>query len=46
MPASLALALLELIEGEPVPSAQEADDFRQFERGCLMDLNRIIEAAQ
>ena len=45
MPASLALALLELIEGEPVPSVRETDEFRQFERDCLMDLDRIIEAA-
>jgi hypothetical protein len=46
MPASMALALLELIEGEPVPSGQESDDPRQFERDCLMDLHRIIEATR
>lgn len=42
MPASMALALLELIEGEPAP----ADELHQFERDCLMDLDRIIEAAR
>jgi hypothetical protein len=46
MPASMALALLELIEGEPVPSVQEGGGFRQFEHDCLMDLDRIIEAAR
>lgn len=46
MPASMALALLELIEGEPVLSVQDSDEFRQFERDCLMDLDRIIEAAR
>ena len=46
MPASMALALLELIESGPVPSVQEADELRQFERECLMDLDRIIEAAR
>jgi len=46
MPASMALALLELIEGEPVLSLQEGDELRQFERECLMDLHRIIEAAR
>jgi len=45
MPASMALALLELIEVQPVPNVKEVDKFRQFERDCLMDLNRIIEAA-
>jgi hypothetical protein len=46
MPASMALALLELIEGEPAPSGPEADECRQFERDCLIDLDRIIEAAR
>ena len=46
MPASMALALLELIEDESVLSAQEGDKVRQFERDCLMDLDRIIEAAR
>jgi hypothetical protein len=46
MPASMALALLELIEGEPVLGVQDSDEFRQFERDCLMDLDRIIEAAR
>jgi hypothetical protein len=46
MPASMALALLELIEGEPVLSVQEGDELRQFERDCLIDLHRIIEAAR
>ncbi len=46
MPASMALALLELIEAEPTTSAQDTDEFRQFERDCLMDLDRIIEAAR
>ena len=44
MPASMALALLELIEN--VASVQEADELRQFGRDCLMDLDRIIEAAR
>ncbi len=46
MPASLAAALLELIEGEPVPRFQEALERLQFERECLLDLDRIIEAAR
>jgi hypothetical protein len=46
MPASMAMALLELIEGEPVPGAQETDELHQFEHDCLMDLDRIIEAAR
>jgi len=46
MPASMALALLELIEGEPVLNAQEGDQLLQFERDCLMDLHRIIEATR
>ena len=46
MPASMALALLELIEGEPVLRVPDSDEFRQFERDCLMDLDRIIEAAR
>ncbi len=46
MPASMALALFELIEGEAVPGAREGDEFCQFERDCLMDLDRIIEAAR
>ena len=46
MPARLAAALLELIEGEPVPSFQEAFELLQFERECLPDLDRIIEAAR
>lgn len=46
MPASMALALLELIDAEPTPNAQNTDEFRQFERDCLMDLDRIIEAAR
>jgi hypothetical protein len=46
MPARLAAALLELIEGEPVPSFQEALELLQFERECLLDLDRIIEAAR
>jgi hypothetical protein len=45
MPASLALALLELIEGKVVPSVQDADELRQFERDCVMVLDRIIKAA-
>jgi hypothetical protein len=46
MPASMALALLELIQNESVLGAQEGDELRQFERDCLMDLDRIIEAAR
>ena len=46
MPASMALALLELIESGPAPSDQEALEVRQFERECLMDLDRIIESAR
>jgi hypothetical protein len=46
MPAWLAAALLELIEGEPAPSFQEALELLQFERECLLDLDRIIEAAR
>jgi hypothetical protein len=46
MPASMALALLELVEAEVVPGSQETDEFRQFERECLMDLDRIIEATR
>jgi len=46
MPASMALALLELIEGEPVLNVREGDQLRQFEHDCLMDLHRIIEAAR
>jgi hypothetical protein len=45
MPVSMAIALLELIEGE-VQSAQQAEESRQFERNCLMDLDRIIEASR
>jgi len=45
MPASMALALFELIETEPVPTAHESEEFVQFERDCLADLGRIIEAA-
>jgi len=44
MPASMALALLELMEAEPGPSLQ--DEFPQFEHDCLMDLDRIIEASR
>jgi len=43
MPASMAIALLELIEGG-MQSVQEAEEPSQFERDCLMD--RIIEAAR
>jgi len=46
MPASMALALLELIEGEPMLNAQKGDEVHQFERDCLIDLHRIIEAAR
>ena len=46
MPARLAAALLELIEGEPVPSFQEAFERLLFERECLLDLDRIIEVAR
>lgn len=41
MPASMALALLDAIEADP-----EMDASRQFERDCLMDLDRIIEASR
>jgi len=44
MPASMALALLELIEAAPGPSLQ--DEFPQFEHDCIMDLDRIIEASR
>jgi hypothetical protein len=46
MPASMALALLELIESEPVPGPRAADELLRFERECLMDLDRIIAAAR
>jgi len=45
IPASMAIALLELIEGG-VQNVQEAEEFSQFERDCLIDLDRIIEAAR
>jgi len=43
MPASMALALLELIENEALSGLQGADEFLRFERECLLDLDRIIE---
>jgi hypothetical protein len=46
MPASMALALLERIERETELAAQEGDEFLQFERDCLVDLDRIIEASR
>jgi len=46
MPASMALALLELIESGAPASVKEGDEDRQFERDCLIDLYRIIEAAR
>jgi hypothetical protein len=46
MPASMALALLELIEAESERSFQGADEFLRFERQCLLDLDRIIERAR
>ena len=46
MPASMALALLEMIERQAVPGLQGADEFLRFERECLMDLDRIIESAR
>jgi hypothetical protein len=46
MPASMALALLELLEAESARGAPEADELHQFEHDCLMDLHRIIEAAR
>jgi len=45
MPASMALALMELIEADPPLSVQEGVDLLQFERDCLADLDRIIETA-
>jgi hypothetical protein len=46
MPAWMALALLERIEGQPLPTGQREDEFHQFEGDCLMNLDRIIEAAR
>jgi hypothetical protein len=46
MPASMALALLELIETEPERGFQGADEFLRFERECLLHLDRIIERAR
>ena len=45
VPASMAIALLELIEGGML-SVQEAEEFSQFQRDCLMELDWIIEAAR
>ena len=46
MPASMALALLELIDNEPLRGLRGADEFLRFERECLLDLDRIIERAR
>jgi hypothetical protein len=46
MPASMALVLLELIESAPERGLQGTEEFLQFERECLLHLDRIIEQAR
>ena len=46
MPASMAMALLEVIEDKPGLRAQQGGEARQFQRDCQMDLDRIIETSR
>jgi hypothetical protein len=46
MPASMAMALLEVIEDKPGLRAQQGDEARQFQRDRQMDLGRIIETSR